>query len=387
MILRMKRWLAPPVFPADEEKTRRARLLNHGLITLLALVLLLIIGNLIGGKTPIEVTATDVVLFVLCLVLRHWTYQGNVTRASVLLMASGLISVTVASANLGTIRTPSTAGYMLVVVIAGLLYDLRGMIIMAGLCSLAVLGLIVAENMRRLPPPDYSVTITQWITYTAFFIWVGSLTFSAIQSMRLALHRADSELRERKRVEETLQAFFSQTIDGCFFMLLDEPVRWDDTVDKEQTLDYVFAHQRITQINAAMLEQYGATREQMMHLTPNAFFAHNLAHGRDLWRHFFDAGKIHLESDERKLDGTPMQIEGEYIALYDDEGNITGHFGVQRDITERKQAEEKIKQQLYELQRWRDITLNREGRVYELKQEVNQLAARLGEPARYANHG
>ena len=387
MILRMKRWLAPPVFPADEEKTRRARLLNHGLITLLALVLLLIIGNLLGGKTPIEVTATDVVLFVVCLVLRHWTYQGNVTRASVLLMAGGLISVTVASANLGTIRTPSTAGYMLVVVIAGLLYDLRGMIVMAGLCSLAILGLIVAENMRLLPLPDYSVTITQRITYTAFFIWVGSLTFSAIQSMRLALHRADSELRERKRVEETLQAFFSQTIDGCFFMLLDEPVRWDDTVDKEQTLDYVFAHQRITQINDAMLEQYGATREQMMHLMPNDFFAHNLAHGRDLWRRFFDAGKIHLESDERKLDGTPMQIEGEYIALYDTEGKITGHFGVQRDITERKQAEEKIKQQLYELQRWRDITLNREGRVYELKQEVNQLAARLGEPARYANHG
>ncbi|MCB0177961.1 MAG: PAS domain S-box protein [Anaerolineae bacterium] len=154
------------------------------------------------------------------------------------------------------------------------------------------------------------------------------------------------DITERKRAEEVLQksheelrVFFSQTIDGCFFMMLDEPVPWHETTDREKTLDYVFAHQHITQINDAMLAQYGATREQMLKLTPNDFFKHNLAHGRDLWRRFFDAGKIRLESDERKLDGTPMWIEGEYIVLYDSEGRITGHFGIQRVITERKQME------------------------------------------------
>lgn len=154
------------------------------------------------------------------------------------------------------------------------------------------------------------------------------------------------DITERKRAEEVLQksheelrVFFSQTIDGCFFMMLDEPVTWDELTDRERTLDYVFAHQRITQINDAMLAQYGATHEQMLKLTPNDFFEHDLAHGRDLWRQLFDAGKVRLESDERKLDGTPMWIEGEYILLYDVEGRITGHFGIQRDITERKQIE------------------------------------------------
>ncbi len=145
-----------------------------------------------------------------------------------------------------------------------------------------------------------------------------------------------------QKSHEELRAFFSQTIDGCFFMMLDEPVRWDETTDKEEVLDYIFAHQHITQINEAMLAQYGATREQMLSLTPNDFFKHNLAHGRDLWRQLFNAGKIRLESDERKLDGTPMWIEGEYIALYDSAGRITGHFGIQREITERKRAEEEL---------------------------------------------
>jgi hypothetical protein len=52
-------------------------------------------------------------------------------------------------------------------------------------------------------------------------------------------------------------------------------------------------------------------------------------------------------------------------------------------ITARKQAEEKIEQQLHELRRWYEATLGREDRVRQLKVEVNDLRARLGEPARY----
>jgi len=49
----------------------------------------------------------------------------------------------------------------------------------------------------------------------------------------------------------------------------------------------------------------------------------------------------------------------------------------------RKRAEEKVKQPLDELQRWRDVTLNREERVQELKREVSPLLRRLGEPPQY----
>jgi len=53
------------------------------------------------------------------------------------------------------------------------------------------------------------------------------------------------------------------------------------------------------------------------------------------------------------------------------------------DITERTKAEEKISQQLDELQRWHNATLGREMRILELKAEVNELCKRLGEPPRY----
>lgn len=50
---------------------------------------------------------------------------------------------------------------------------------------------------------------------------------------------------------------------------------------------------------------------------------------------------------------------------------------------ERKRAEEKIRQQLEELLRWHDLTLDRETRTLELKHEVNELLRRLNEPVRY----
>ena len=53
------------------------------------------------------------------------------------------------------------------------------------------------------------------------------------------------------------------------------------------------------------------------------------------------------------------------------------------DITERKRAEEQIKEQMEELRRWHDVMLGREDRVQELKGEVNELCRRIGEPVRY----
>ncbi len=66
-----------------------------------------------------------------------------------------------------------------------------------------------------------------------------------------------------------------------------------------------------------------------------------------------------------------------------EQGRVIGELGIARDITERKKAQEAIRRQLHELKRWHDATIGREERMAELKQEVNQLLARLGEKPRY----
>jgi PAS domain S-box-containing protein len=149
--------------------------------------------------------------------------------------------------------------------------------------------------------------------------------------------------------EQLLELFFTQSLDGFFFMLLDQPVRWDAGTDKNATLDYVFEHQRITRVNGAMLAQYGAPAEQFLGQTPVRLFAHDIPLGRRLWRQLFDAGRLHVETDERRFDGTPIVIEGDYICLYTADGSIQGHFGIQRDITERRHADEALRRSREEL--------------------------------------
>ena len=54
-----------------------------------------------------------------------------------------------------------------------------------------------------------------------------------------------------------------------------------------------------------------------------------------------------------------------------------------RDISARKQAEEEIRVHLNELLRWQKVMLDREGRVQQLKAEINELLRQRGEAVRY----
>ncbi len=177
--------------------------------------------------------------------------------------------------------------------------------------------------------------------------------------------RKNAETAQREG-EKNLNLFFAQSLDGFFFMLLDEPVFWNDQVDKEKALDYVFAHQRVTRVNDAMLAQYDADIQEFLGKTPADFFAHDMEQGRAVWRQFFDAGHLYINTDERKMDGTPLSIEGDYVCMYDAQGRITGHFGIQRDVTSRKMVYSQLASQRQQLQE----TVNRLRASEEMLQTV-----------------
>ena len=149
---------------------------------------------------------------------------------------------------------------------------------------------------------------------------------------------------KHKETYQYVKLFFEQALEGIFFFELEEPVDWQSAPDKDKILKEVFFNMKIADANEAFVKQYGMKYEEVIGLTPADFFKHDLEHGKTVWREFFDNGRLHTETKETRKDGSIIHIEGDYICLYDSKGRITGNFGIQRDITFRKHAEEALMQ-------------------------------------------
>src|SRR6266487_488233 len=105
----------------------------------------------------------------------------------------------------------------------------------------------------------------------------------------------------------------------------------------------------MTKVNPAMARQFRASQEELIVKTPGEFFRHDVPAGRRGWRRLFDAGHTHSVTNERRLDGSTMWVEGDYMCFYDAAGRITGHFGIQRDVTDRTLAAKELEQSQAEL--------------------------------------
>ncbi len=161
---------------------------------------------------------------------------------------------------------------------------------------------------------------------------------------RRRLRKAVPEVQSVLYNGKLLELFFTQSLDGIFIMLIDRPVRWDETVDKDSVLEYVFEHQRMVKVNEVLLKQIEMTEEQFIGLRLQDYFKNDLIYGKKLVRELFDKGRIRIDSNGVKLTGREIWVEGDYICIYDDEGRIAGHFGIQRDITERRKALKEIEE-------------------------------------------
>ncbi|MDZ4202282.1 MAG: PAS domain S-box protein [Gallionella sp.] len=94
---------------------------------------------------------------------------------------------------------------------------------------------------------------------------------------------------------------------------------------------------------------------------------------------------LSMENRTSRRDGSTAWIEVSVSPTWKPGEFPSTHIAIVQDITARKQAEEKLQAKLDELQRWHEVTINRELRVQELKREVNEILARSGEPPRYAS--
>jgi PAS domain S-box-containing protein len=210
-----------------------------------------------------------------------------------------------------------------------------------------ILGIIHVADRRENRVPLETV---QTLERKALPIGVAVQRILADEALRL------SEEKYRGLFENAVLGMYQTTPDGEILMANPALVR-------------MLGYDTFEQLTPRKLEKEGFDPE----------------HPRSLFKDRIEAdGQIvGLESAWKRRDGSTLWVRESARAVRDEAGKTLFYEGTVEDITERERAEEEVRQQLDELRRWHDVTIRREGRIAELKREVNALAARLGEPPPY----
>lgn len=88
--------------------------------------------------------------------------------------------------------------------------------------------------------------------------------------------------------------------------------------------------------------------------------------------------KAHYEVRVKRKEGGVIILSVNASPIFKDD-KVTGTISFGRDITERKKAEERIKEQLDHLERFQKVAVKREFRIKELTDEVERLKERIEE--------
>ena len=257
--------------------------------------------------------------------LIRWVFKsGKLITAEVMLTVLFYVFITLANISLGTIRTPTASFYIFWGTMVGLMFGLRGVLIAAGIGSMSVLGLILAQNAGILPLPDYRVGFTQWFNFTAIIGMTASLAYYVHQNTQKALARSEKN-------EERLRLLSENAKD----------VIW--TMEPNGTISY---------ISAAVEKVRGYTPEEAMRQPIEEIL---LPASQALSLNYFkkviediQAGRpteqFREELEYHRKDGSIFHADVIAYPIIDAAGNLVQIVGVSRDIDERKRHEQALAQ-------------------------------------------
>ncbi|MFH1374824.1 MAG: PAS domain S-box protein [bacterium] len=92
---------------------------------------------------------------------------------------------------------------------------------------------------------------------------------------------------------------------------------------------------------------------------------------------------VDLENWNVAKDGRNICMLTNGVPVLDEDGELVGYRGVDKDITERKQAEQALNRTMSELKRFNQFAVGRELQVTELKEEINLLLTHAGREPKY----
>jgi PAS domain S-box-containing protein len=143
----------------------------------------------------------------------------------------------------------------------------------------------------------------------------------------------------------------------------------------------------ITDVNEKWCQTMGYSKEEVLGKSIFDFISEDQR--KQAWQSFTQKitdGKTYTNGSGRVYqtkNGEKKMFVIHDFFLFDDSNKVLSVYSTMEDITENKKAELVLKEKINELERYKIITVNREMKMMELKNEVNELCVRLHEKPRY----
>ena len=326
-----RRWLAPPVFAGQLLMTRQASLVNMISLTCLAFIVVVMCGAALEQHPPVVTLLIDAFAFGVIVQFLRWLRSGKVLQARLGLVLFGYVYMVGATASLGTIRTPTASIFVFWVLMTGLLFGRTGIWLGTMAASLAVAGLIIAQNAEWLPLAKTTVSFTQWVTFTAVFGFTSGLTHFIVKNMESALALAEQELERRTKTEAHL---------------LDSEQRYRTLVDWMPAPLLVHHGDVILFANQAALRLFGAPPGQTLVGSPimERIHADHHLQARARKQHLEQSGEMTTPVLTRllRLDGVTIEAEVQTTPIR--YGDAPAWLTSMHDVTERRSIESKLEE-------------------------------------------
>jgi len=359
MINAARKWLRSPEFE-DEDKTRIASLLNIILLFGMGINIIDAATVLLLNSRPATTLSINITTFVMLGSFLYFARQGHVALTSLAACITFWVGIAVGMWNMGGVLNPIFGGYIVVILIAGLLLGGRAATIFAIVSAIA--GLL-SYNLD--PSVDqYLPNPTAVATMLGMEFFIGAfLLYLADRSIKQAFERARRDETALKEINHNLGREITerQQIENA---LRESEERYRQLLEMSPiAIQVIDPATQMMYANPAGLKLIGATSMDdlksvslMDLMTPE--FSKTI--GLTVERVIKDKSNASAEYAMQRLDRSVIDVELGLIPItYQGEAAL---LSVVADITERKRAhEERIR-----AERLR-VELEKEGRLLSLK--------------------
>ena len=328
----LSRWLEPPVFPGNDEKTAQARSVHvvglyYGLALLAAAVLLVPALT----QRRLETLTLNLSLLVFFAISRVLLARGQVRLSAAVLLASAWILFVAVSISSGGIFSPVIYGVLTVSVVVALLLEERIGYFFLGLSLLTSLALAgLQQSGAGLPQLITFPPLISWLLFAISLLFIHVFMRLVGRDLQTGLARARREVDARCQAEATLR----QSEKRFRELFENTPVGLYRSLHSGQILDANRA--ALAMLGYTSFEQFARVKMLDLWARPEEWHAIEAsAPTGDVLRFTFEM---------RRADGSTFWVDNISRVVRDEAGRPLYYDGSFRDITESRRAEEALRE-------------------------------------------